>query len=164
MLRADSVRSFADRIPSTAPGHPERSRWWPRRRSEAERNSVSFGGLQKLIRSQKSGGPIQAARFPEAARKLGLALSQEPVDEKLVSGRRRAAEGKRNWAQAEFKQPVAPTRLQIVLPLRNSACDQLHLPVIQTKLFIKALALGLDRSFIGEKDALRTTFDDGRRN
>src|SRR3546814_3126241 len=91
-------------------------------------------------------------------------LGQDRIDALLAVGIGRTAERKRDRAQAQLEQPVAPRRLQIIMPFRRRPADQLDLSVVEPEPLICCARLRLDRAVVGEEDALRAAFDDGGRD
>ena len=112
---------------------------------------------------EKLGGPAEAARPEQGGGKATLAVLREhAVDQRLVGGRRGAANGERDRAQSELEEPVAAAGLQVVVPLGRGPGDELDLPVVEAEALIDRARLGLDRAVVGQEDALRAALDDGR--
>ena len=68
----------------------------------------------------------------------------------------------RHLTEAEFEQPVAASRLDIVVALRRRAGEDLDLPVVEAKAPINHANLRLEGAFVRQKYPRRATFDNRR--
>src|SRR3546814_1825821 len=59
---------------------------------------------------------------------------------------------------------MAACGLKVIMPLGRGARDQLVLAVVEPESRIDVAALRLHRTIVRQEDALRTAFDDGRRD
>src|SRR5260221_13395848 len=80
----------------------------------------------------------------------------------LIGLCRSCSEGERDGTEAELKQPIAPPRLAIIIPLRCCAGEDLDLTVVQTEAAIDRRDLQFDGAFVRQEQARRATLDDGR--
>src|SRR3546814_10626444 len=68
--------------------------------------------------AQQVGGPIEPlGPEPGLGEALRSGLHEHAVYERLIGGRRHAAEGERHWTETQLEQPVAAAGLQVVVAL-----------------------------------------------
>src|SRR3546814_15535932 len=68
--------------------------------------------------AQQVGGPIEPlGPEPGLGEALRSGLHEHAVYERLIGGRRHAAEGERHWTATQPAQPVAPPGSQVVVAL-----------------------------------------------
>jgi len=96
-------------------------------------------------------------------RRTGRRIGQA-VDEGLCRRIGGAAQGQRQRPQAKLEQAVAAPGLEVVLAFGRRLGDQVDLPRIEPEALIDRAGLRLDRALVGQEDALRAAFDDGRRD
>jgi hypothetical protein len=81
-------------------------------------------------------------------------FGEDRVDALLAGRIGRAAQRQRDRPETEFEQSIAARRLQVIMPLGRRAADQLDLAVVEPEPRIGLSALRLDRTIIGQQDAL----------
>src|SRR5712675_728006 len=83
-------------------------------------------------------------------------LAKNPLDRGLIGLLRRGGERQRDVAEAKFEQPVAASRLAVIVPLRRRAGEDLDLPVVETEAAIDRRDLRLDGSLVRQEQPRRT--------
>src|SRR3546814_20646854 len=86
---------------------------------------------------------------------LRSGLQEQEGNERLIGGRRNAAEVERDWTGTQLEQPVTAAGLQVVVALGLRRGDQLDLPRVEAEALIGLPALRLEGAVVGQEDALR---------
>src|SRR3546814_8802974 len=106
--------------------------------------------------AEQIGGPVEIGGLEEMrGEAVRPVLGQDRIDALLAVGIGRTAERKRDRAQAQLEQPVAPRRLQIIMPFRRRPADQLDLSVVEPDPLLCCARVRLERAVVGEAGALR---------
>ena len=93
---------------------------------------------------------------PGAGEFFTAVLGEDAVDGGMVGFGRGGAESQRYWPEAQFEQPIAATRLAVIVALGRGAGDDLDLAVVETELAIDRGDLRLDGALVGQEDPRRS--------
>ncbi len=117
------------------------------------------------IAGKKFDGPGAAAMAQPLGREGGRPMGLDQFgDAELVGFRGRGGEGQRDLAQAQLEQAVAAPRLAIIVTLRRRPTKDFDLPGIEAEALIDSRDLRFGGALVGQEDARRTAFDNGRRD
>ena len=110
------------------------------------------------------GRPIDAALTqPCGEEAVAAVFGDDLCNERLVGFGGCGAEREADFGQAKLEQAIAARRLAIVLALGGCPADDVDLAIIEAEAAVYAQDLWFDRAIIGQEDAGRAAFDDGRR-
>src|SRR5690606_6503553 len=101
---------------------------------------------------------------PGGEETVGPMLGVDALDGGVIGFGRRGAERESDFAEAQLEQPVAATRLAIIVPLRGCPREDLDLPVVETEAAIDGRDLRLDRALVRQQEPRRAALDDGGRD
>src|SRR5436305_1194628 len=105
--------------------------------------------------------PVQAAMTqPGDCKCAGTMVLQHRLDGTLVLLRTTGGKRQRNRTQIKLEQPIAQSRLVVVVTLRLRLGDDGDLSLVETKPLIDRAQLRLGGLRIGQKDAAGAAFDD----
>src|SRR5207237_3264683 len=79
-----------------------------------------------------------------------------------ILGLAHAGEGQCHLAEPELEEPIAVSRLEIIIALGRSAGNHLDLPSVQAEPLVCSAALRLERARVRQEDAGETAFEDCR--
>ena len=91
-------------------------------------------------------------------------LGEDRLDGGLISFRGCRTKREGDFGEPQLEQPVAASRLAIIVALGRGPAEDLDLAVVQAEASIDRGDLGLDRAFVRQQQARLAAFDDGRRD
>src|SRR3546814_7811989 len=82
-------------------------------------------------------------------------------DARLICLRRGGGKGERHIAKPQVEQPIATSRLAVIIALGGGSTEDFDLTVVQPEPPVDGGDLRFDRAFVGQEDARRAAFNDG---